>query len=182
MSKRPNNFPSTETTGELCCGVEKAPLLHAKNAAQHFVDLHAIQEEVAIKPAFINPETKQQKKIECIRVDSGCDEGPSHIEVQYWWTWRHLETRTTATLVTSRNSGASFRNRVELQNGCLALGHANLFIPSTLNGSCLTQSGGVNEDILRKNLDSAIDAYISRVDGRRKPLCLNRNSSFQRQE
>lgn len=104
------------------------------------------------------------KKILCIRVDGGCDEGPSHLEVQYWWTQRPLEAKTTATLVTSRNSGASFRNRVELQNGCLALGHANLFIPSTLNGSCMTQSE-VNENILRNNLDSAIDAYISRVDG-----------------
>ena len=77
----------------------------------------------------------------------------------------NMEVKTTATLVTSRNSGASFRNRVELQNGCLALGHANLFIPSTLNGSCLTQSGGVNGDTLRKNLESAIDVNISRVDG-----------------
>ena len=159
------NFPSTETTGEVCCGVVKAPLLHTKNAAQHFVDLQMIQEQDAMKPAFINPESKEMKKIECIRVDGGCDEGPSHVEVQYWWTRRHLEAKTTATLVTSRNSGASFRNRVELQNGCLALGHANLFIPSTLNGSCMTHSGGVNEDTLRKNLDSAIDAYISRVDG-----------------
>ena len=34
--------------------------------------------------------------------------------------------------VTSRCSGNSFLNRVELQNGCLALGHANLFILSTI--------------------------------------------------
>lgn len=159
------NFPCTETTGEICSGVVKAPLLHVKNAAQHFVDLEMIQEKDTTKPAFLNPDTKQMKDIECIRVDGAGDEGPSHLEVQYWWTRRHLEVKTTATLVTSRNSGASFRNRVELQNGCLALGHANLFIPSTLNGSCLTQSGGVNEDTLRKNLESAIDVYISRVDG-----------------
>ena len=53
---------------------------------------------------------------------------------------------------------------MELQNGCLALGHANLFIPPTLNGSCLTQSGEVNQEMLRRNLDSFIDVYISRVD------------------
>ena len=76
-----------------------------------------------------------------------------------------LEAETVVTLVSSRNSGASFRNRVELQNGCLALGHANIFIPSTLNGSCLTSSGGVDQNMLRKNLESAIDVYISRVDG-----------------
>ena len=35
-------FPSTETTGEICCGVVKAPILHVKNAAQHFVDLKMI--------------------------------------------------------------------------------------------------------------------------------------------
>ena len=30
------------------------------------------------------------------------------------------------TLVTTRSSGDSFLNRVELQNGCLARGHSNL--------------------------------------------------------
>ena len=45
------------------------------------------------------------------------------------------------------------------------IGHANLFIPSTLNGSCLTSSGGVDQNMLRKNLESAINVYISRVDG-----------------
>lgn len=68
-------------------------------------------------------------------------------------------------MVTSRNSGTSYRNRVEIQNGCLALGHANLFIPSTLNGSCLDNSGGINREVLENNLNSAIDVYISRVDG-----------------
>lgn len=159
------NFPSTETTGEICCGVVKATPLHNKNAAQHFADLEMIENEDTIRPAFVNPGTQERKKVECIRVDGGYDEGPSHKEVQYWWTRRHIEAGTVVTLVTSRNSGASFRNRVELQNGCLALGHANLFIPSTLNGSCVNQSGGVNQQILHQNLDSAIDVYISRVDG-----------------
>ena len=35
--------------------------------------------------------------------------------------------------MSTRNSGRSFKNRVELQNSCLALGHVNTFIPSTLN-------------------------------------------------
>lgn len=65
--------------------------------------------------------------------------------------------------MSSRNSGASYKNRIELQNGCLALAHANLFIPSTLNGSCLDGGGKVNEKVLRENLSSAIDIYISRV-------------------
>lgn len=76
---------------------------------------------------------------------------------------RHLTTGTRTVLVTSRNSGASYQNRVELHNGCLALAHANLFIPSTLNGSCLDGGGKVNEKVLRENLSSAIDIYISRV-------------------
>ena len=124
-----------------------------------------MQEQDHTKPAFTNCETRSPKTIECIRVDSGGDEGPAHVEVQYWWTVRHIEEASELTMVTSRNSGASYRNRVELQNGCQASAHANLFIPSTLNGSCLDGSGGINKDILEKNLDSAMDVYISRVDG-----------------
>lgn len=70
------------------------------------------------------------------------------------------------TLVTTRCSGSSFLNRVELQNGCLSLGHSNTFIPSTLGGSCVDQqTGTTNEAKLRENLHLAIQAYISRVDG-----------------
>ena len=47
-----------------------------------------------------------------------------------------LQRPTVVTLVTSRNSDASYLNRVELQNGCLALAHANLFIPSNVHGTC----------------------------------------------
>lgn len=45
------------------------------------------------------------------------------------------------------------------------MGHANLFIPSTLNGSCLKDDGKVDETKLKENLSSAIDVYMSRVDG-----------------
>ena len=79
-----------------------------------------------------------------------------------WWMRRHLETKSLAALVSTRNSGASFRNSKAL-DGCLALEHANTFIPSTLNGSCV-QNGKVNEEILKKSLDSAIDVYIGHVD------------------
>jgi len=159
------NFVATETTGEICCGVVKAPGIHKKGAAQHFADLQMLEQKEVSRPAFINPATNMPKHIECVRVDGGFDEGPPHQEVQYWWTRRHIEAETVVTMITSRNSGASYRNRVELQNGCLALGHSNLFIPSTLNCSCLTQSGRVDEGKLRENLESAIDVYIARVDG-----------------
>ena len=104
------------------------------------------------------------KEVECVRVDGSFDEGPSHLEVQYWWTLRHLESGSKAIMVTSRNSGASYLNRVELQNGCLALAHANLFIPSTMHGSCRSESGQVDQEVLKRNLNSAIDVYLDRVD------------------
>ena len=87
----------------------KATPLHSKNAAQHFADLKEVEKKDSVRPAFINPITQEKKKIECIRVDGGFDEGPPHKEVQYWWTRRHLEGETVVTLVSSRNSGASFR-------------------------------------------------------------------------
>lgn len=157
------NFPATDTTEEICAGVVKAQPLHCKNPAQHFEDLLMVEDKPEVKPAFHNHQTGKLKEIECARVDGGADEGPIHKEVQYWWTKRHLQKGHKATLISTRNSGASYRNRVELQNGCLALGHANLFIPSTLYGSCL-ENGKVNSDILCKNLSSAIDVYLSRVN------------------
>ena len=68
-------------------------------------------------------------------------------------------------MVRTRNSGASYRNHVELQNGCLALAHANLFTPSTISGSCISDSGKVDQTKLKENLSSAIDVYVNRVDG-----------------
>ena len=60
----------------------------------------------------------------------------------------------------------SFFNRVELQNGCLALGHSNTFIPSTFAGSNIDpNTGKVSQEKVCENLSLAIEAYISRVDG-----------------
>ena len=158
------NFAATETTAEICAGVVKASVLFNKNAAQHYADIQMLEEKEETKPAFTNNITKQRKPIECARVDGSFDEGPSHLDVQFWWTKRHLETKTKMTLVTTRNSGASYRNRVELQNGCLSLAHANLFIPSTLNGSCVDSGGKINQQKLCENLSSAVNVYISRVN------------------
>ena len=56
-------------------------------------------------------------------------------------------------------------NRVELQNGCLSLAHANLFIPSNLHGSCFDPSTGkVDNERLKRNMDTAADIYISRTN------------------
>ena len=88
-----------------------------------------------LQPEFYNPKTGKRKRIECARVDDEGDESPSHLEVHFMWTKHHLENGSLATLVSARCSRCSYHNGVELQNGCLALAHANLFIPSTLNDS-----------------------------------------------
>ncbi len=75
------------------------------------------------------------------------------------------EKSTIACLVTSQNSGSSYLNRVELQNGCLALAHANVFIPLTLGGSCMdSTTRKIDEEKYDKNMDLATDVYISRVN------------------
>ena len=133
------NFTKTATTPELCAGVVKPTGVFAKNPTQHMCDFEKLESMPELKSAFFNPETGRRKLIECVRVDGAGDEGPVHDEVQYLWTMRHLLKETIATLVTTRNSGSSYLNRVELQNGCLALAHSNLFIPSTLGGSCFSE-------------------------------------------
>ena len=46
--------------------------------------------------------------VDCVHVDGASDEGPSHDEVQFWWTCRHLKQGKVATLVTTRSSGSSY--------------------------------------------------------------------------
>ncbi len=118
-----------------------------------------------LQPAFTNPETGKRKIIECIRVDGAGDEGPSHGEVQFLWTARHLAKGSIATLVTTRSSGSSYINRVQLQNGCLSLALSNLFIPATLGGSCFSSdTGKVDKAKYTRNMDLATDVYISRAN------------------
>ena len=58
-----------------------------------------------------------------------------------------------------------YLNRVELQNGCLSLGHSNTFIPSILAESCINdETAKIDESKLRENLTLAISAYVSRLD------------------
>jgi hypothetical protein len=160
------NFTRTKTTAEVCVGIVKAAPLHWKNPAQHYSDLLMLVNEPSLRPVFLNKHSDLPKLIDFIRVDGSVDEGPVHEVVQYFWTDWHFSQKKVATLVTTRSSGSSYLNRVELQNGCLALGHANTFIPSTLGGSCVDfDTGNIDEEKVKRNLSLAIDAYISRVDG-----------------
>ena len=77
----------------------------------------------------------------------------------------HLSHRKVSTLVISQSSGSSFMNHVELQNGCLTQAHSDLFILSTLNGSCVKESGKLDLSVLHQNLNSAINIYIQRCNG-----------------
>ena len=86
---------------------------------------------------FLHPDTGVNKELDCIRADGANDDVPSHELVQFRWTEWHLRKEKIATLVTAHCSRSSYLNRVELQNGCLSLGLANTFIPSTLAGSCI---------------------------------------------
>lgn len=159
------NFTRTNTTGELCAGVVKSVKIFPKNPAQHFADLKKLSSLPELEPAFINGASGKPKEIECVRVDGPVDEGPGHLEVQFWWTVRHIEEKKVVTMVTSRSSGSSDLNRVELQNGCMAVAHANIFIPSTLNGIPVNSSiGSIDNSILSANLDQAADIYIERVN------------------
>ena len=157
------NFSKTNTTSEICAGIVKPVGLFPKNPAQHLKDFEMLEDSPEIKAAFINPTTGERKLIDCIRVDGASDEGPAHEEVQFMWTSWHLSRATISTLVTARNSGSSYLNRVELQNGCLALAHANLFIPSTLGGSCM-DGNKVDRSKYAENMKMATEVYINRVN------------------
>lgn len=134
------NFTAANNTGKLCAGVLKATPVHCKNPAQHLADLEMLGKEGNLQAAFVKS-TGVLKQIECVRTGSGSDEAPHFEEIQFWWTKRHFEKPTAVHLVTSRHSGGSNLNRVELQNGCEVKAHASLFIPSTLNGFNLDKSG-----------------------------------------
>ena len=55
---------------------------------------------------------------------------------------------------------------MELQNGCLSLAHANLFIPSNINGTCFDpNTGQLDDQRLNTNMELAMDIYISSVNG-----------------
>ena len=125
-----------------------------------------LEEEAENKPAMIYPVTDERKRIEAIRVDGGADEGPMHLDIQFWWTERHLKNPTEVTILTAHESGGSYKNiKGKGQNGCLAMGQANLFIPANSHGSPRCEDCASDKNTVKQNLESAIDIYIKRVDG-----------------
>lgn len=129
-----------------------------KSPAQHAADFDMLQGQEELKNVFLSPDGKYcvcelMKPVMKDHLTKRC----SSFGLEITWLTR------LATLVTTRSSGSSFLNRVELQNGCLSRGHSNLFIPSTLSGSCI-EDGQINNDILCRNLELAIDTYISFVN------------------
>lgn len=157
------NFTGTKTTAEVCAGMVKPHVIYPKNSTRHAADLKMLLHKDELQSVFLNPNTHTLKQITCVRVDGSADEGPSHLEVQFWWAEYHLDQGNFITLF----KGASYLNRVELQNGCLAKAHTNLFIPSTLSGSCCNSEtdGSIDETKLKENLESAMEVYINRCDG-----------------
>ena len=152
-------FLETDNTPLGCFGAVKPHGIFSKNPSQHAADLEMFEVNSTSQPFLSN------KIIDCIRVDGGVDEGPSHVEVQFQWTERHVNKGKVCTMVTSRFSGGSYLNKVELQNGCLSVGHSNLFIPSTIHGSNKDAMGQIDKEKQKKNLEAATDVYISAVDG-----------------
>lgn len=152
-------FMETQNTPVVCVGVVKPQKIIPKNPGQHSADLKMLASFVEVKPLM------EGKMIECVRVDGAMDENPSLVEVQFQWTERHLQQGTLCIMVSARYSGGSYLNKVELQNGCLAIGHSNLFVPSTIHGSNMDADGKLCEEMLKKNLDTATDVYINTVNG-----------------
>lgn len=148
----------SNTTPQACAGIVKAQYIFEKNPSQHAADLRMLES----KDEFC--EVLKNKEFDCIRVDGGNDENPAGLEAQFLWTERHVVSGKSCTIVTTRHSGGSYLNRVELQNGCLAVAHGHVFIPSTLNGNNYNAKG-LDPIKLRDNLNAATDVYINRVDG-----------------
>lgn len=157
-------FLPTSSTPASCIGVVKPHVLYDKNPCQHMADLNMLGKQDENAALFKRMSDGKPKDMWFVRVDGASDEGPSHKEVQFLWTEKHTQEGHAFTAVTTRHSGGSYLNPVELMNGCLAVAHSNCFIPSTLGGP-VNSENGIDTEQLKHNLDLATDVYISRVDG-----------------
>ena len=128
----------------MSAGIVEPYILYPKNPSQHSADLFIPQKKPEFESCLSN------KPIDCISVDGSTD------EVQFLVTERHLELGKVCSLVTATSSGSSYLNRVELQ----MMAHSNIYIPSTIHSS-----GGIDNSLLEKNLDTAANIYIDKCNG-----------------
>lgn len=157
------NFSKTSTSAEVSVGIVKESGFHEKGP-QHTAVIEKVQKLECTTSVFLNDELFF-KEIECVGVDGGADVGPVHHEVQFLWTERHVVKPAKIILFTTRCSGDSYLNRVELQKASLSKGHSNTFIPSTLCVSPLSENGGIDKEKLKANMSAAVDQCIKRMDG-----------------
>jgi hypothetical protein len=129
------NFPQRQNYPEMCIGVVKASMVHEKSPSQHMADLLMLEADEEVKPYFANKDT------EYVQVDGASDEGPGILEVMFLWTERHMIKQSLVTMVTTRCSGDSFLNRVELQNGHLGRAASNFCIPTAEKGEPVDENG-----------------------------------------
>ena len=95
---------------EICSGIVKAVPLHSKNPAHISTILNEIETYPNVQPAFFNCLTGERKTGVCVRVGGGHDKGPTHKEVQFWWTCYHLNKASQVLILITRDSGTSKKN------------------------------------------------------------------------
>ena len=152
-------FEETETTPRTCVGVVKPHIVYEKSPCQDMADLNMLQKKEEFSHVF---SCEDAKKIWLIMVDE-LGIRAQYTKIAFLRAEKHLRESHYFTSITTRHSGGSYLNPVELMNGCLALAHSNMFIPSTLGGPVYAENG-MNQDQLKINLNLAADVYISRVN------------------
>lgn len=123
-------FEETETTPRTCVGVVKPHIVYEKSPCQHMADLNMLQKKEEFSHVF---SCEDAKKIWLIMVDE-LGIRAQYTKIAFLRAEKHLRESHYFTSITTRHSGGSYLNPVELMNGCLVLAHSNMFIPSTLGG------------------------------------------------
>ena len=82
-------------------------MVHEKSPTQHMADLLMLEKKASGGFAKLF----DGKDTEYVHVDGATDAGPSHTEVQFLWSERHLKKGRVLTMITARCSGDSHFNR-----------------------------------------------------------------------
>ena len=103
----------------------------------------------------------------------------SYTVVQFMWTKRRIKHCQLSAMLTTKIAGGSYLNKVELQNGRLALGHSNIYTTPTTYGTNFTNRK-LEEAKLHQNIKVSIRVYTSQINGvscGSKPIHLTRGSN-----